>query len=112
MKVNVYEVKGQNSGELSKTDEIIDIKCDRWIQNPNGIEISHPMEEYTKKFCFSDENVYFLNFFGFGNKGNHISLNFYKTKCPFSYKVITGYNKRNLRCVVNVVFLCIHTHHS
>jgi len=76
MKVNVYKLDGNNTGNLEKSNEVIEINPRRWLRK----ETSHPMN-YSEPKAFENKNVYFLYLFGDDSKptkGVHISLSFWE----------------------------------
>lgn len=105
MKVNVYKSKKQNSGELIKSDETINILKNRWIDS-NGI--SHPLS-FNRPIAFSNTNVYFLYLYGVqSNQGKHISLSFWENqKFLFIQNLHWLQKEENIRYVVNLIYLTI-----
>lgn len=78
MKANIFLVQERNTGVLVKTEQVITLNKNRWL-DAGGT--SHPMS-YTCPKAFINDNVYFLHRFGNvdGNSGVHISLPFWKNQ--------------------------------
>jgi hypothetical protein len=106
MKIKVYELKGNNTGLLIESDEIIDIKKHRWVDKGE----SHPMK-FLKPKSFKNKNVYFLHLYGDTKKphlGKHISLTFWENqKFLFMQEKHWIQKEENVRYVVNILFLII-----
>lgn len=105
MKVSVYKAESNNGG-LNKTEEVITIKSNRWIDK-NGT--SHPMK-FLKPVAFENKNVYFLHLFGDDktepHQGKHISLTFWENQ-TFNWMQKNHWlqKEENIRYVVNIFFL-------
>jgi hypothetical protein len=93
-----------NTGILIQSNEVIDIRRNRWIDKHNT---SHPLK-YTQPVAFENKNVYFLHLFGDDSgtqhKGVHISLSFWDNqKFLWLQKKQWFQNKDNVMWLVNIV---------
>lgn len=104
MIVKVYKSE-PNTGTLSHTREIIEIRPIRWIDKH---KISHPMK-FEKPIAFDNKNVYFLYLFGDDSnkpKGVHISLSFFENqKFTWMQKTHWRQKEENIRYIINILFL-------
>jgi len=79
MYVHIYKNKEANTGILSKTDELINVRRNRWIDKHGT---SHPMK-FEKPIAFENRNVYYLLLFGgegTHQSGVHISLSLWENQ--------------------------------
>lgn len=93
----------ENSGKLSKTDCVIDVKRGRWVVN----ETNHPME-FDRVHAFENKYVYFLHHFGINSgiivQGDHIVLNFWQNhKFLFMQRAHWIQNNNNLKWILGML---------
>lgn len=105
MDVNIYNTE-TNTGVLNKTEQVITIKRNRWIDKSGT---SHPMK-FLRPIAFENKNVYFLHSFGDDKKephhGKHISLTFMENqKFRWMQNIHWLQKEENIRYVINILFL-------